>query len=126
MTPTISERASASITPRAVEMKLAERPLSEEYRLVALKWVDAQAAADILEETKTSVFAEKCMQQGDIAVNKAEMRVKASPEWREHLERIVSARRDANKLKMQLRYIEMRHREWVSANATSREEMRMR
>jgi len=107
------------------EMRGNNLPLSEQYRLVALKWVDAEAAKDILDETKSSVFAEKCLALGDMPVSKAEMRVRGSKDWQEHLDKIVAARREANRLKMQLKYIEMRHREWISANATNREEMRM-
>ena len=118
---TVSERAHATIAA----MPVRDIPLSEQFRLVALQWVDAQAASDILDETKSSVFAEKCLELGDIPVSKAEMRVRGSKDWRDHLDKIVAAKRATNKLKMQLKYIEMRHREWISANATNREEMRM-
>jgi hypothetical protein len=122
MTTTVSERATATIR----ELQEREQPLSEQFRLVAKRWVDAEAAYDILNETKTAVFAQKCAELGDIAVNRAEQKVRSSPDWFDHLTKISSARRDANLLKMQIKYIEMKHREWVSANATNRAEMGMR
>jgi 4-hydroxy-L-threonine phosphate dehydrogenase PdxA len=120
MTSTLSERAAATTT-----MPVREQPISEQFRIVAKRWVDADAAATILEETKTSILASKMQALGEMPVSKAEMRIKASDEWREHVEKIVAARAAANVLKMQIKYLEMRHREWVSANATNRAEMGM-
>jgi gamma-glutamyltranspeptidase len=100
-------------------------PLSEQFRIVAKKWNDADAAASILEETKTAVFAQRQLALGDMAVNRAEMLVKASPEWAEHIEKIVNARTEANRLKLQVEYIKMRHREWISADANMRAEMKL-
>jgi hypothetical protein len=53
------------------------------------------------------------------------MLVKASPEWAEHIEKIVNARTEANRLKLQVEYIKMRHREWISADANMRAEMKL-
>lgn len=108
------------------DIPVKEQPLSEQFRLVARKWVDAEAAAHILEETKTAVLAEKMMALGEMPVSRAEMTIKASKDWHEHLGKIVQARREANLLKMQIRYIEMRAREQQSANATYRAEMGIR
>ncbi len=100
-------------------------PLSEQFRVVAKQWVDADAAANILEDTKSAVLAEMMLGQGDMAVNKAETLVKASPEWRRHVESIVNARRAANRLKVQMEYIRMKSSEWASENANKRAEMRL-
>ena len=35
------------------------QPISEEYRIVAKQWVDAEAAASLLEDTKSAVLAQK-------------------------------------------------------------------
>ena len=40
-------------------MILSNLPLSEQYRLIAKKWVDAKAAADLLEESKTAVLSQR-------------------------------------------------------------------
>lgn len=104
---------------------MSNLPLSEQFRVVAKQWVDADAAANILEDTKSAVLAERMVALGDMPVSKAEMQVKASKEWREHVETIGAARKEANKLKVQLEYIRMQSMEWQSENATKRAEMRL-
>jgi hypothetical protein len=100
-------------------------PWSEQYRIVAKSWVDAEAAAALLEDTKSAVLAEKMLALGDMPVSRAEMMVKASPEWRGDLLSITTARQAANRLKVQLEYIRMKFMEWQSQNATKRAEMRL-
>jgi len=112
---------SASIT----ELPERERPLSEQFRIVAKTWADAEAAAHILEETKSAVFAQRCVALGDIPVNRAEQTVKASPEWMEHLDKIVAARREANLRKLQLEYLRMKHREELNHEFAGRNERSM-
>lgn len=107
------------------EMPERERPISEQFRIVAKAWADAEAAAHVLEETKTAVFAQKCIALGEMPVNRAEQTVKASVEWFEHLEKIVAARREANLKKVQLEYVRMKFSEWQAADANSRNERRM-
>jgi hypothetical protein len=100
-------------------------PWSEQYRIVAKQWVDADAAATILEDTKSAVMAERMLALGEMAINKSEALVKASPEWRRHIESIVNARRAAIKLKVQLEYLRMKFSEWQSHEATKRTEARL-
>lgn len=100
-------------------------PWSEQYRIVSKQWVDADAAATILEDTKSAVMSERMLALGEMAINKAEALVKASPEWRRHIEAIVNARRAANRLKVQLEYLRMKFQEWSSENANKRAEMRL-
>lgn len=100
-------------------------PWSEQYRTVAKAWVDAEAAASLLEDTKSAVLAERMTELGDMAVNKAEMTVKASQEWKDNLRTISMARQAANRLKVQMEYIRMKFMEHQSANATARAEMRL-
>jgi hypothetical protein len=99
--------------------------ISEQYRLVAKKWVDADAAANALEESKTAVLSERMLALGDMPVSRAEMEIKGSPEWRGYLNAMVDARKQANLLKVQMEYIRMRHREQEGAEATKRAEMRL-
>lgn len=103
----------------------SERPLSEQFRIVAKRWVDLDAAANLLEETKSAVMSQKMMALGEMPVSRAEMTVKASDEWHAHLETMVQARKDANMAKVQLDYIRMKHMEWTSANANMRTEARL-
>ncbi len=100
-------------------------PLSEQFRIVAKQWVDADAAANILEDTKSAVLAERMLELGDMAVSKAEMHIKGSPAWRSHVEVICSARQKANRLKVQMEYIRMQSTEWSSFEATKRAEMKL-
>lgn len=100
-------------------------PISEQYRLVAKKWVDAEAAASTLEDTKSAVLSQWMAQLGDMPVSKAELQVKASPEWETHVHTIVEARKAANLLKVQLEYLRMRSGEQASHEASKRAEMRL-
>lgn len=100
-------------------------PLSEQYRIIAKKWVEADSAANLLEETKSAVLAKMMADLGDMAVSKAEMQVKASDEWRDHVTKMVEARSAASLLKVQLEYIRMQFMEWQSHSATKRAEMRL-
>jgi len=100
-------------------------PLSEQFRVIAKKWVDADAAATILEDTKSAVLAEKMVALGDMPVSKAEMQVKASKDWKDHVTSIGNARKAANLLKVQMEFIRMQSSEWQSAEATKRAEMKL-
>jgi hypothetical protein len=111
------------------ELPHNERPISEQYRIVAKLWANAESAAHLLEETKTTTLEEKkcalIAANPSLAENKAERLAKADPEWREFIEEMCAARAKANFLKVKLEYIRMRHREWIGANADARAEMRL-
>lgn len=125
------------------EMPERERPLSEQFRLVAKAWVDADAAARLLEETKSSVFSKlvlsfqelngrslpdgaKAMEIKRATSNaQAENMARASDEYMEHIQQMVAARDEANLRKVQMEYIRMRFSEWQSLNANARDERRM-
>lgn len=100
-------------------------PISEQFRLIAKKWIDADAAASILEETKSAFLAQRMAEQGDVPVSRAEMAVKASQEWAEYVESMVNARKKAALLKAQLEYIRMQFTEQQSVEATRRAEMKL-
>ena len=100
-------------------------PISEQFRVIAKKWVDADSAANMLEETKSAFLNQLMLAQGEMAVSKAEMNVKASAEWKEYVENMVNARKTANLLKVQLEYIRMQFYEWQSHNANKRAEMKL-
>lgn len=100
-------------------------PISEQYRLASLKWVKANAAADLLEESKSAVLSQRMAKLGDIPVSRAELTVKASPEWKEYIETMNNARREANELKVEAEFLKMRFYEWQSHEATKRTEARL-
>ncbi len=100
-------------------------PISEQFRVTAKRWVDADGAARMLEETKTSVLSQRKKALGDIPDSHAEKEVKASDEWREFIGQMVEARTQANRLKVQLEFIRMQHAEQQSMEATARAERRL-
>src|SRR4051812_38861755 len=100
-------------------------PWSEQYRIVAKQWVDADAAANFQEEMKSAQLSRLMAKEGDIPVSRAEMNVKASDAWGEFIEQMTDARQKATKLKVQLEYLRMKFMEWQSENATKRAEMRL-
>lgn len=102
-----------------------EFPFSERFRLAAEDYVDKENAAQILEETKSLVMAQRQALLGDIPVNRAEQTIKASPAWMEHVEKIVEARREANLAKVKMEVEKMRFHEAQSRAASIRAEMRI-
>lgn len=111
------------------EQEHSNLPLSEQYRTVAKRWVDADEAASLMEETKSIIFSEMTnrllVNDINLAHNRAETIAKSSPEWREFVQNMVKLRSRANLLKAQLEYLRMRHAEQQSSEATARAEMRL-
>jgi hypothetical protein len=103
----------------------SEQPLSEQFRLVAKAWCDADGAARMLEECKTSTLSTMMKRLGDIPTAHAERDVKSSPEWQEYIKRMVEARTAANLKKLQMEYIRMKQQEWISADANARAERKL-
>lgn len=102
-----------------------EWPLSEQYRLVAKEWVELDGAARLLEETKTTVLAQRMKALGDKPAAHAERDVRASPEWAEFIESMVEARTKANLAKVKMKWVEMKFAEWQSSDANQRAERKM-
>ena len=114
-------RARAGVT----EMPERERPISEQFRVVAKQWVDDDKAASILEESKSAVLSQMMLKEGDIPVSKAEMRVKGSAEWQDYLDKMVNARADANLRKLHMDYLRMKEREADREDWNARSERKM-
>lgn len=110
-------------------VKQSNHPLADKYSMVGLRWVDEDNAARLLEETKSVELEERknalVAKSEKLADNAAERQVKADPEWRARVENTVQARTRANRLKIALAVIEMRHREEQSMEATKRAEMKL-
>ena len=104
---------------------MSNLPISEQYRLTAKEWVEADAAASLLEETKTAVLSQHMAAMGDMPVSKAELAVKSTSDWHNYLTEMVEARKKVNLLKVKLKWVEMRFAEFQSAEATKRAEMRL-
>lgn len=126
-------RETGAMTPRSLTMtcqtSISNEPLSEQYRLAALEWVDADGAASLLEETKSATFSQmvgKILDENPkIAVNRAETLVKSSDEYKEFVSKMVLMRTKANRLKVQMEFLRMRFMEQNSREASARAEMRL-
>ena len=107
------------------EMRPDNRPPSELFRLSAKEWVDNDAAARMLEESKSATLARLITEQGDKAVNRAETNVKSSETWQAYITDMVNARTKASLAKVKMEYYRMKFHEWQSAEASKRAEMRL-
>ena len=96
-----------------------------QLREIGDRWVDADAAARMYEETKSSILAQKKAELGDIPDNKAERMVKSSRFWMDFITEGVNLRTEANRLKIQIEEIKMRHMINQSREATERAERKM-
>ena len=109
--------------------EISNKPLSEQYRLTGEQWVEKNAAAQLREEGKTTFLSARktalMEEKGDMPEAKAERLVKCSEEWKQYIVQMVSDRKDANKLKINLKSIEMRWGEQQSYEASKRAEMRL-
>ena len=100
-------------------------PISEQFRISAKEWVEADAAASMLEECKSATLSQMMNALGDMPVSRAEMEVKATEEWMEYLRKMVEARGKSNLLKVKCEWLRMRHSEQQSREASARAEMRL-
>ena len=83
-------------------LRFSPKDLVEQIRLRGEDWADKNSAAEMLEETKSIVLAQqavKFMGNGDSAA-KADAQARASDLYKEHVLKMVEARRDANKARV--------------------------
>ena len=107
------------------EIPKKERLISSVYYEVARKWVDLDAAARALEDTKSSILSQRKIDLGNIPRSHAEDIAKADPEWIAFLHKIVDARTAANLERIKMETLRMRHAEIQSKEATARHEARL-
>lgn len=101
-------------------------PLSERYREAAKRWIEADGAASLMEESKSLCLAERINKlPDDLSIAKRETMVKASPEWKDYIKSMVDLRTEANLRKAEVEWIKMRFQEWVSEQATARAEAKL-
>lgn len=100
-------------------------PVSEQYRLAARDWVEVDAAARMLEEGKTTYLAQQKARLGEMPDSKAERIVKSSPEWADYIKKMVNAKTAANRAKVELDFLKMRHMERTSEEANARSERKL-
>lgn len=88
-------------------------------------WVDKQAAAELLEETKKSVLAE-IMGGEDGSMAARESAALASTAYRQHLRDMVDARREANRARVRYDSMKVLAEMRRSQESTRRAEIGMR
>lgn len=106
-----------------------ERSITEEFRIVANQFVEADGAASLMEEMKSTQLAQmktRLMEsEGDMSDAKAERVVKSGEDWPAYIEKMVENRTKANKLRLQLEWIRMRERELDRMSWLERSERKM-
>ncbi len=100
-------------------------PISEQYSRAAHDWADQDAAASMMEESKSSVLSQWMLATGIEAVNRAEANVKASQRWQQYIKDMVEARRKANHAKVEMEFLRMTMQEWIAADANNRVQARL-
>lgn len=103
------------------------RPISEQLLVTGTEWADAEAAASLLRDTKSAVLSQRMLPlvETGMAVNKAEMQIKGSEEWLDHLTKINKAEHHANLLKVRLEHLRAKLQEWISEDANHRLQARL-
>lgn len=118
-----------SKTIKLQEVAQSERHITEEFRLAALEYVEADAAATLLEELKTATLAQMksalIVDRGEMPDSRADRIVRSGADWKEYVEKMVEARAKANKLKLELEWIRMRERMQDRESWLQRSERRM-
>jgi hypothetical protein len=111
------------------EMPEREQPIAERFRIVALQYCDADAAASLMEELKTTNLAKMkasiIAEQGSMPDNTAERLAKCSDEWEEYVKAMCGNRAKATKLKLQLEYLRMLDKKEDREAWAARTEQRM-
>jgi len=99
--------------------------LANDIRDAGSDWSDLDAAASLLEETKSVLLAElmSACPEG-VALGTKEMRAKADPVFREHVKRMVEARRVANRARVRYHALQVLADLRRTAEASKRAELR--
>jgi hypothetical protein len=103
------------------------RPLSEIYKVAGDDWADKVAAASMLEDTITVKRSQRQLKliedNPGMAINKSELLAKA--DGYNDVYEAVEARKAANKARVYLDSIKMRHSECMNEEANHRAEARL-
>lgn len=125
-TPSIYEQVNA--------LRIDPARLANEVIDLGEAWADLNAAASSLEETKKTVLAKRALDNMSSALNagkrgvsatQAELQALADPTYEEHLEMMVTARKEANRARVRYDMGRLRLELIRTAQATMRNEMAM-
>jgi len=90
------------------------------------EWADAEAAADLLEETKKSVLAKLMNEAGHASMAGKEMQALADAKYTEFVKGMVAARKTANKARVRYDSAKVLAELRRSQESTKRAEMQIR
>jgi hypothetical protein len=111
------------------EMPKHEQAISEQYRLVGLQWADAKAAYKLREELKTSSLAKLKSrilgEQGQMSEAKVDRLARASDEWEKYIRDMCADEHKADRLRIEMKSLEIANSERIDVGANSRHEARL-
>jgi hypothetical protein len=111
------------------EMPKHEQSISEQYRLIGLQWADAKAAFKLRDELKTTTLSKmtsKLMaERGQMAEATAVRIVKSTPEWEQYIRDMCADEHRADRLRVQMKSLEIADSERIDKNANARAERRL-
>jgi hypothetical protein len=106
-----------------------EQPLAERFRITAVQYCDADAAASLMEELKSVTLskmkADIIERDGAMADNKCELLAKCDPQWTTYIKDMCGHRARATKLKLKLEYLRILDRKEDREAWAARTEQRM-
>ena len=95
----------------------------EKWRIASKEWLDQQAAADILRETKNDVFAEICSRMDARSEAEKSRLARLSQQWKDHRTAMLDAEAKARRSKMRVKYADMMFEARRTENANARAEL---
>lgn len=126
---TISERAQRAIQPKEMSERDKLKHISEMVRLAELRWIKANAEADLLEEKRSIFIAEAKLNMRAAghasSATQAEDLVRSSDAYKEFIAHMIEARRTANELRAEWRALERDYFVGQAMEAHERAQMRM-
>ncbi len=76
------------------------RKFAEDLAKRGNDWADKDAAYRALEETQKTVLSEAFLEAGEGSIAEREAKARVSPKYREHIERMATAKKEANRAKV--------------------------
>lgn len=126
--PTISERASAAIAPKAFAADPMDRDhLREQWRLAAFEWARVEDIASRLEEGRRIVIAEielDLIEAGE-KISTAERKARVSERFRHYARDMHAARKQANEARIEMQNADRLYWQHATNEANERAEKRL-
>jgi hypothetical protein len=101
------------------EMPKHEQSISEQYRLIGLQWDELKTTT--LAKMKSTLMGER----GQMPEATAERIVKSTPEWEQYIRDMCADEHRADRLRVQMKSLEIADSERIDKNANARAERRL-